>query len=327
MREPECWGGCSPPPPPGSWLASLRGMPRCGLARQAERIVAERGMRDGARPGSGPLRVAPDAARRGLARVGAWRPLADRWAWAAPGDRRATSGSARSCAPLLWRRTLPASSRLKASVCTTNSSVSVTMRCCARRCGRRGRMPTRNGRSARFDVRRWIRMLIFGGRQLRLVLAEDADHYNAHRPHRAWGEVPPLGPGESTAVLSAGRDRTHRRRWSARPGATPPQGALCSPRRRRCPRRAGAARVGWPRWPWPTAAAPSLGRASCGTVRRPRRSRCPARVARASPCRPGSRPCRRDERTVPRAGPGRVPQGRPSRHPAPRRRQRQPPQP
>ena len=156
--------------------------------------------------------------------MGAWRPLADRWAWAAPGDRRATSGSARSCAPLLWRRTLPASSRLKASVCTTNSSVSVTMRCCARRCGRRGRMPTRNGRSARFDVRRWIRMLIFGGRQLRLVLAEDADHYNAHRPHRAWGEVPPLGPGESTAVLSAGRDRTHRRRWSARLERRPRKG-------------------------------------------------------------------------------------------------------
>jgi transposase InsO family protein len=54
-------------------------------------------------------------------------------------------------------------------------------------------------------VRREVldRMLIFGGQQLRLVLAEFADHYNLHRPHRALGQAPPLGPGES-AVVSAG---------------------------------------------------------------------------------------------------------------------------
>jgi putative transposase len=36
-------------------------------------------------------------------------------------------------------------------------------------------------------------MLIFGRRQLVLVLAEYADHYNVHRPHRALDQAPPLG--------------------------------------------------------------------------------------------------------------------------------------
>jgi transposase InsO family protein len=49
------------------------------------------------------------------------------------------------------------------------------------------------------------RMLIVGGGQLRLVLAEFVDHYNVHRPHRALGQVPPLGPGESAVVVPAGR--------------------------------------------------------------------------------------------------------------------------
>jgi hypothetical protein len=48
------------------------------------------------------------------------------------------------------------------------------------------------------------RMLIFGGRQLRLVLTEYADHYNVHRPHRALGQAPPLAPGESAVVVPAG---------------------------------------------------------------------------------------------------------------------------
>jgi putative transposase len=39
------------------------------------------------------------------------------------------------------------------------------------------------------------RMLIFGGRQLQIVVAEFADHYNVHRPHRAVGQAPPLGSG------------------------------------------------------------------------------------------------------------------------------------
>ncbi len=75
------------------------------------------------------------------------------------------------------------------------------------------RTPVRAPR-ANADAERWVgtvrrevldRMLIFGRRQLVSVLAEYADHYNVHRPHRAVGQVPPLGPGESVAVLSAGR--------------------------------------------------------------------------------------------------------------------------
>jgi transposase InsO family protein len=62
-------------------------------------------------------------------------------------------------------------------------------------------------------VRREVldRMLIFGCRQLQSVLAEYVDHYNAHRPHRALGQAPPLGPGEAAVVVPAGsvvrRDR------------------------------------------------------------------------------------------------------------------------
>ena len=36
-------------------------------------------------------------------------------------------------------------------------------------------------------------MLITGERHLRLVLGEYADHYNAHRPHRALQQAPPAG--------------------------------------------------------------------------------------------------------------------------------------
>jgi len=49
------------------------------------------------------------------------------------------------------------------------------------------------------------RMLIVGCRQLRAVLAEYADHYNGHRPHRALGQAPPLGPGEPVGLVPAGR--------------------------------------------------------------------------------------------------------------------------
>jgi putative transposase len=56
-------------------------------------------------------------------------------------------------------------------------------------------------------VRREVldRMLIFGCPQLRSVLAEYADHYNVHRPHRALGQAPPLGPGEPVVLAPAGR--------------------------------------------------------------------------------------------------------------------------
>ena len=49
------------------------------------------------------------------------------------------------------------------------------------------------------------RMLIFGCWQLRAVLAEYVDHYNGHRPHRALGQAPPLGPVEPPVILPAGR--------------------------------------------------------------------------------------------------------------------------
>jgi transposase InsO family protein len=38
------------------------------------------------------------------------------------------------------------------------------------------------------------RMLILGCRQLQAVLAEYFDQYNGHRPHRALGQAPALGP-------------------------------------------------------------------------------------------------------------------------------------
>ena len=48
-------------------------------------------------------------------------------------------------------------------------------------------------------------MLICECRHLAWVLAEFADHHNVHRPHRALGQVPPLGPGESAVVVPARR--------------------------------------------------------------------------------------------------------------------------
>ncbi|MFL6250665.1 MAG: hypothetical protein ACJ75N_09085 [Actinomycetes bacterium] len=39
------------------------------------------------------------------------------------------------------------------------------------------------------------------------MLAEYVDHYNGHRPHRALGQAPPLGPVEPPAILPAGRAR------------------------------------------------------------------------------------------------------------------------
>ena len=71
------------------------------------------------------------------------------------------------------------------------------------------RAPQANAYAERLvgTVRRELldRMLIFGRRQLVLVLAEYADHYNVHRPHRALDQAPPLGSVESAAVRSTGR--------------------------------------------------------------------------------------------------------------------------
>jgi transposase InsO family protein len=71
------------------------------------------------------------------------------------------------------------------------------------------RAPRANAYAERWvgTVRREVldRMLILGCRQLRAVLAEYADHYNGHRPHRALGQAPPLGPGEPVVLVPAGR--------------------------------------------------------------------------------------------------------------------------
>jgi transposase InsO family protein len=77
------------------------------------------------------------------------------------------------------------------------------------------RAPRANAYAERWvgTVRREVldRMLIVGCRQLRSVLAEYADHYNGHRPHRALGQAPPLGPAEPVVLAPAGtivrRDR------------------------------------------------------------------------------------------------------------------------
>ena len=77
------------------------------------------------------------------------------------------------------------------------------------------RAPRANAYAERWvgTVRRELldRMLIFGCRQLQAVLAEYADHYNGHRPHRALGQAPLLGPAEPPAVSPSGgivrRDR------------------------------------------------------------------------------------------------------------------------
>jgi putative transposase len=60
------------------------------------------------------------------------------------------------------------------------------------------RAPRANAYAERWagTVRREVldRMLIVGCRQLRSVLAEYVDHYNGHRPHRAWGRPHHWGP-------------------------------------------------------------------------------------------------------------------------------------
>jgi transposase InsO family protein len=79
------------------------------------------------------------------------------------------------------------------------------------------RTPVRAPRANAF-AERWIgtvrrevldRMLIFGCRQLQSVLAEYADHYNIHRPHRALG-LPRLDGqggcvGQATCLMGSWR--------------------------------------------------------------------------------------------------------------------------
>jgi putative transposase len=75
------------------------------------------------------------------------------------------------------------------------------------------RTPVRAPRANAF-AERWVgtvrrelldRMLIVGCRQLRSVLAEYADHYNGHRPHRALEQAPPLGPAVPVVVAPPAR--------------------------------------------------------------------------------------------------------------------------
>jgi putative transposase len=47
------------------------------------------------------------------------------------------------------------------------------------------------------------RMLVFGRHHLQLVLREDVDHDNGHRPHRSLGQAPPLRPAQPPAVVGA----------------------------------------------------------------------------------------------------------------------------
>jgi putative transposase len=69
------------------------------------------------------------------------------------------------------------------------------------------RAPRANAYAERWvgTVRREVldRMLILGCQQLHAVLAEYVHHYNWHRPHRALGQAPPLGPAEPPIVLPA----------------------------------------------------------------------------------------------------------------------------
>jgi transposase InsO family protein len=71
------------------------------------------------------------------------------------------------------------------------------------------RAPRANAYAERWvgTVRRELldRMLIFGRRQLVLVLAEFADHYNGHRPHRTLAQAPPLGSAEPAVMPPGGR--------------------------------------------------------------------------------------------------------------------------
>jgi putative transposase len=46
-------------------------------------------------------------------------------------------------------------------------------------------------------------MLIVSRRHLRAVLAEYVAHDNGHRPHRALGQAPPLGPSERPICVLA----------------------------------------------------------------------------------------------------------------------------
>jgi putative transposase len=78
------------------------------------------------------------------------------------------------------------------------------------------RAPRANAYAERWvgTVRRELldRMLILGCRQLQAVLAEDVDHYNGHRPHRAFG---------AGAAARAQRARSPDAAWEGRATRSP----------------------------------------------------------------------------------------------------------
>jgi putative transposase len=92
------------------------------------------------------------------------------------------------------------------------------------------RAPQANAYAERWvgTVRRELldRMLILGCRQLRSVLAEYVDHYNVHRPHRALGQAPPLGPAEPPG---------ERHRYQLEPFARHQKAELARQLQRSCP--------------------------------------------------------------------------------------------
>jgi putative transposase len=64
--------------------------------------------------------------------------------------------------------------------------------------------PMRSGGLVPFGGRCWTDARL-RGRRLRSVLAEYADHYNGHRPHRALGQAPPLEPSVPVLLAPPGR--------------------------------------------------------------------------------------------------------------------------
>jgi putative transposase len=73
------------------------------------------------------------------------------------------------------------------------------------------RTPVRAPRANAY-AERWVgtvqrecldRLLVVGRRHLVAVLDEYAEHYNVHRPHRALGQAPPLGPGGPVVLVPA----------------------------------------------------------------------------------------------------------------------------
>jgi putative transposase len=73
------------------------------------------------------------------------------------------------------------------------------------------RAPRANAYAERWvgTIRREVldRMLIVGCRQLRLVLAEYADHDNVHRPHRALGSCRRSGRANHRSPSRRGQSR------------------------------------------------------------------------------------------------------------------------